>query len=158
MRTELNALRQIFSDCIIQMVVMPTEVWGKASPRIIINDFESLLQDKTRNEWLTEEAIAAIMRTDTAFADALMINLNVWTAYISGEQWEEDLLILLIFLSIFVIILYYFNNHWIIAIIKVTQRDSFFLIFKSMLPIIFRFILSLKYLWSKLNSLVKIKV
>ena len=26
MRTELNALRQIFSDCITQMMVMPTEV------------------------------------------------------------------------------------------------------------------------------------
>ena len=61
-----------------------------------------------------------IMRIDAALTDALMIDLNVWTAYVTDEQQEEDLSVLLIFLFMFVIIFYYFNNYWTVAIIKVT--------------------------------------
>ena len=119
MRTELNALRQAFSDCIMQMVVMLTEVWGEASARITVNDFESLLQDETHDGWLMEETVAVIMRTDVALTGILMIDLNVWTAYVNGGQQKGDLLILSVFLSMFVVILYYFDNHWAVTIIEV---------------------------------------
>ena len=59
------------------------------------------------------------MRIDIILADALMIDSNIWTAYVTDEQWEEDLLMLLIFLSMFIIIFYHFNNHWAVIIIKV---------------------------------------
>ena len=85
MRAELNALRQIFSDCITQMVIMLTEVWRKALIKVIINNFESLLQDKTHDEWLTEKTVIIIMRTDTALVSIFMINLNVWTVYVNNE-------------------------------------------------------------------------
>ena len=85
MRAELNTLRQIFLNHAIQMIVMLTEVWEKASVRMIINDFKSFLQDKTHNEWLTEKAVTVIMRTDIVLTDALMINSNVWTAYVINE-------------------------------------------------------------------------
>ena len=85
MKAELNALRQAFSDCIIQMVIMLTEVWEKVSVRMIINNFESLLQDRTHDVWLMKEAVTVIMRIDAALTDALMINSNVWTAYVINE-------------------------------------------------------------------------
>ena len=66
-------------------MVMLTEVWRKISARVIINNFKSLLQDKTHDRWLTEETVTVIIRTDTILTDALMINLNVWTAYVNGE-------------------------------------------------------------------------
>ena len=50
-----------------------------------VNDFEFLLQDKTHDRWLTEEAVAVIMRTDITLVNILMINLNVWTAYVNSE-------------------------------------------------------------------------
>ena len=64
---------------------MLTEVWRKTSVRIIINDFKSLFWDKTHNEWLTEKAVTAIMRINITLVDTLMINLNVWTAYVINE-------------------------------------------------------------------------
>ena len=66
-------------------MIMLTEVWEEASVRMIVNNFESLLQDKTYDEWLTEEAVTIIMRIDVILADILMINPNVWTAYIINE-------------------------------------------------------------------------
>ena len=66
-------------------MMMLTEVWGKASVRIIINDFKSLLQDKTHNRWLMKKTVIIIMRIDVALADIFMINLNVWTVYVNSE-------------------------------------------------------------------------
>ena len=66
-------------------MAMLTEVWEEASVRIIDNDFKSLLQDKTHNEWLIEKAIVIIIRTDIALIDVFMINLNIWTAYVNDE-------------------------------------------------------------------------
>ena len=108
-------------------MTMLTEVWRKASIRMTVNDFKSLLQDKTHDRWLTEEAIAAIMRTDVTLVSTLMINLNVWTAYVNDGQQEGDLLILSVFLSMFIVIFYYFNNYWAVIIIEVAQWRLIFL-------------------------------
>ena len=64
---------------------MSTEVWRKTSVRMIINNFKSLLQDKTHNEWLTEKAVIIIMRIDAVFVSIFMINLNVWIVYVNSE-------------------------------------------------------------------------
>ena len=58
-------------------MMMLTEVWRETSVRIIVNNFKSLLQDKTYDEWLMKETVTAIIRIDVTLVNILMIDLNV---------------------------------------------------------------------------------
>ena len=91
MSAGLEALRRVFPGRETQMVAVPRGAWGEAPVLVTTHDFESLLRDSTHDGWLTGEAIASIMRTDAALAGALMINPNVWAAYLAGRQRDEDL-------------------------------------------------------------------
>ena len=66
-------------------MIMLTKVWKKTLIRIIINNFEFFLQDRTHNEWLTEKAVAVIMRIDAVLISTFMIDFNVWTVYVISK-------------------------------------------------------------------------